>query len=78
MFSFPPLHAVFFDRFIVGAKHSHFFDKAQDNIINIFAHLQQTPLYQDGINWHNIYEFLESEKETYISFGHLHAPKEDF
>lgn len=72
------LYEIHLNRFVATTKHSHLFEKLQDNVINIFNHLRETPIYQVGINWYYRYEFLDSEKESYVNFGHLHVPKSDF
>lgn len=72
------VYEIFLDRFNITTKHTHLFEKMQDNIIKIFNLLKETPIVKVGINWHHIYDFLESEHDDYVNFGHKHVPKEDF
>ena len=72
------VYEIFLNRFSVTTKHTHLFEKMQDNVIKILNLLRETPIIQAGINWHHIYEFLESEHEDYVNFGHKHVPKENF
>lgn len=72
------LYEIFLNRFSITTKHTHLFEKAQDITIKIFDLLKETPITKVGINWHHTYDFLESEHEDYINFGHKHIPKKDF
>ena len=71
-------YEIFLDRCSITTKHAHLFEKLQDNVIKIFNFLKETPVVKVGFNWQSVYEFLESEHDDYVNFGHKHIPKEDF